>query len=234
MVRARAGGATDGQDGPLPASALAWTVILDHRASNCNRYPTQPFDGRRPGGSFSAPDYEYPSLLEPRLTATNSGSLTDTESVQLDPKTVSSVVSHIRRSSVWGVAAMSGVLLCQTRSSRRASSSPSWFALVLNGAQLPAPFSRTVIQGSTNTILGPAAADEGEEVVAVPVVVGRGTRTHVVSLAMSRRLTSAERPGQRAEGGLACRAQTLARSRLRGFRTISAAESRHPTKVLSA
>ena len=39
-------------------------------------------------GSFVAPDHEYPSYLELRLTATDSGGLTDTKSVRLDPKTV--------------------------------------------------------------------------------------------------------------------------------------------------
>ena len=38
--------------------------------------------------SFSAPDHEYPSYLELELTATDSGGLTDTRTIRLDPKTV--------------------------------------------------------------------------------------------------------------------------------------------------
>ena len=39
-------------------------------------------------GSFTAPDHEYPSYLELRLTATDSGGLTNSVSRRLDPRTV--------------------------------------------------------------------------------------------------------------------------------------------------
>ena len=39
-------------------------------------------------GSFTPPDHQYPCWLELRLTATDSGGLTSTTSVRLDPKTV--------------------------------------------------------------------------------------------------------------------------------------------------
>jgi hypothetical protein len=70
-----AGSATDAQDGPLPPSALSWDLILHHCPSNCHTHPLQTFTGA--GGSLSAPDHEYPSHLELRLTATDSGGLTD-------------------------------------------------------------------------------------------------------------------------------------------------------------
>jgi len=44
----------------------------------------------RPGvasGSFNAPDHDYPSYLELRLTATDSGGLTATTTVNLQPRT---------------------------------------------------------------------------------------------------------------------------------------------------
>ena len=114
-----AGGATDAQDGPLPASALSWTLILHHCPSNCHQHGIQSFDGVA-GGSFATPDHEYPSHLELRLTARDSGGLADTESVQLDPRTVTLTLN----------------------------SSPGGFALTLNGSQAATPFTRTVIQGS--------------------------------------------------------------------------------------
>ena len=40
------------------------------------------------GGSFPAPDHDYPSYLELRLTATDAGGLTDTRSVLLQPNGV--------------------------------------------------------------------------------------------------------------------------------------------------
>ena len=138
-----AGGATDAQDGPLPASALTWSLILHHCPSNCHTHPLQSYPGVA-GGSFTAPDHEYPSYLELRLTATDSGGLSDTESLRLDPKTVSITLN----------------------------SSPGGFALTLNGSQLPTPFTRTVIQGSANTISAPIAADQGQEVLGLSVLVG--------------------------------------------------------------
>jgi glucose/arabinose dehydrogenase len=129
-----AGGANDAQDGPLPASALSWSLILQHCPSNCHAHPVQDFAGVA-SGSFVAPDHEYPSHLELRLTATDSGGLTDTESVRLDPKTVSLTLS----------------------------SSPGGFSLVLNGTPAPAPFTRTVIQGSKNTISAPSPQTKGKK-----------------------------------------------------------------------
>ena len=129
-----AGGATDAQDGPLPASALTWSLILNHCPSNCHTHPLQSYPGVA-GGSFTAPDHEYPAYLELRLTATDSGGLSDTESLRLDPKTVSITLN----------------------------SSPGGFALALNGSQLPTPFTRTVIQGSTNTISAPSPQIKGKK-----------------------------------------------------------------------
>jgi glucose/arabinose dehydrogenase/PKD repeat protein len=117
------GSATDAQDGNLPASSLSWSLILHHCPSNCHTHPLQSFSGVA-SGSFTAPDHEYPSYLELRLTAKDSGGLTDTESLRLDPRTV--------------------VLTFQT--------SPSGLRLAVNGSAATATFTRTVIIGSSNTI----------------------------------------------------------------------------------
>ena len=61
-----AGSGTDAQDGDLPASALSWSVVLDHCPSGCHEHALQTFNGVD-HGSFPAPDHEYPSYLE--LTA---------------------------------------------------------------------------------------------------------------------------------------------------------------------
>ena len=71
-------------------------------------------------GSFSAPDHEYPSHLELQLTATDSGGLTDTKSVTLNPKTVTLGLQ----------------------------SSPPGLQLVLGSGAETTPFNRTVIVGS--------------------------------------------------------------------------------------
>ena len=117
------GSATDVQDGPLPASKLSWDLILQHCPSNCHSHTVQSFDGVA-SGSFTAPDHEYPSYLELRLTATDSGGLQHTRSVRLDPRTVT--------------------LTFQTN--------PGGLRLAVNGTAATASFNRTVIIGSTNSI----------------------------------------------------------------------------------
>jgi uncharacterized repeat protein (TIGR01451 family) len=121
------GSATDAQQGTLPASALSWDLILHHCPSNCHTHPIQSFLGVA-SGSLTAPDHEYPSYLELRLTATDAGGLTDTKSVQLDPRTV--------------------VLTFQ--------SSPSGLQLVVGSSSSATPFTRTVIEGSNNSISAPS------------------------------------------------------------------------------
>jgi glucose/arabinose dehydrogenase len=82
------GHATDAQDGILPGQALSWSMIMHHcfTPTDCHTHLIQTFIGA--SGLFSAPDHEYPCWLELRLTATDSGGLTSTTSVRLDPKTV--------------------------------------------------------------------------------------------------------------------------------------------------
>jgi glucose/arabinose dehydrogenase len=118
------GTANDQQDGALPSSALTWKLILHHCPSNCHTHDLQTFTGVA-SGSFNAPDHEYPSYLELQLTATDSGGLTGTASVRLDPKTIA--------------------LTFQTNPG-------SGFQLTVNGQSQNAPFSRTVIIGSANSV----------------------------------------------------------------------------------
>jgi glucose/arabinose dehydrogenase len=117
------GSAADAQDGSLPASKLSWSLILHHCPSTCHTHPLNTFLGVA-AGSFAAPDHEYPAHLELVLTATDSGGLSDTDSVLLNPQTVALTFM----------------------------STPSGLRLVFNGAEGVAPFTRTVIRGSKNSI----------------------------------------------------------------------------------
>jgi PKD repeat protein len=65
------GSASDAQDGNLPASALTWELDLQHCPSNCHTHVLTTFNGVA-SGSFTAPDHEYPSYLELKLTAKDS------------------------------------------------------------------------------------------------------------------------------------------------------------------
>ncbi len=55
--------------------------------NDCHSHTIQTYPGVAKG-EFFAPDHEFPSHLELRLTVTDSGGLSDTETVRLDPKTV--------------------------------------------------------------------------------------------------------------------------------------------------
>jgi glucose/arabinose dehydrogenase len=89
-----AGRATDAQDGPLPASALRWDVIIKHcfDATSCHEHVLATRDGVD-AGSVTAPDHEYPSYLQLRLTATDSTGLTTTLSRDLRPRDVELTVA---------------------------------------------------------------------------------------------------------------------------------------------
>jgi glucose/arabinose dehydrogenase len=126
------GHATDAQDGPLPASALTWKEIVHHCATptDCHTHQIQTFDGVA-SGSFSAPDHAYPCWLEIQLTATDSGGLTSTASVRLDPKTV--------------------VLTFKTNPAGLKLTD-----LAVNASAQATPFSTTVVVGSANSVSAPS------------------------------------------------------------------------------
>ena len=81
------GHATDEEDGTIPASGLLWDVIMQHCPAACHEHLVQSFDGVA-SGSFPAPDHEYPSYLQLRLTATDSHGVRTTVTRDLQPQTV--------------------------------------------------------------------------------------------------------------------------------------------------
>ena len=100
------GHATDREQGAIPASALSWSLIMNHCATqtSCHEHPIQDFAGVA-GGSFVAPDHEYPSYLELRLRATDSGGLQATTTIRLDPQSVDIGFQTILPAFRWGSAA---------------------------------------------------------------------------------------------------------------------------------
>jgi glucose/arabinose dehydrogenase len=144
------GSATDPQSGPLPASALSWSLIMHHCPSNCHSHPIQSWAGVGTG-SFSAPDHEYPSYLELQLTATDPGGLSDTKSLRLDPRTV--ILSF--------------------------ATNPSGFDLTVNSTTARASFTRTVIVGSQNSVSAPSPqAGPGKKTYQFQSWSDGGAQTH--------------------------------------------------------
>ena len=117
------GHASDPEQGALPASALSWTLLLQHCPSTCHTHTLQSWPGVS-GSSFAAPDHDYPSHLELRLTATDSANASTTTTLRLDPRTV--VLTF--------------------------ASQPSGLQLSVGGVSSATPFSRNVIVGSTNSL----------------------------------------------------------------------------------
>jgi glucose/arabinose dehydrogenase len=150
------GSGTDAQDGTLPSSALSWSLILHHCPSTCHTHPLQEFVGVA-SGFFTALDHEYPSHLELQLKATDSGGLTDTKSIRLDPKTVTLTFS----------------------------STPGGLRLTVNGTAAVATFTRTVIQGSSNTISAITPQMKGRKTYAFQSWSDGGAQTHTITAPIS-------------------------------------------------
>jgi glucose/arabinose dehydrogenase len=117
------GSTTDPQDGTLPASALSWTLTLEHCPSNCHTHVVQTWNGVA-SGQFNAPDHEYPAHLELTLTATDSHGGQASVTRELHPQTVNLTFQ----------------------------SAPSGLSLSVNNASTATPFSRTVIVGSSSSV----------------------------------------------------------------------------------
>jgi glucose/arabinose dehydrogenase len=123
------GHATDAEQPSVPASALTWSLIMNHcsSASICHEHPLQDYPGVA-AGSFVAPDHEYPSYLVLRLTVADARGLLATRTVRLDPQTV-------------------GIGL---------QSNPAGLQLAIGSESVTAPALRTLIAGSRASISAPS------------------------------------------------------------------------------
>jgi glucose/arabinose dehydrogenase/PKD repeat protein len=155
------GAAVDEQDGQLPASGLSWSLVLHHCPLSCHAHPQQSWSGTA-GAGFTTPDHEYPSYLELRLTATDSGGLQDTQVLRLDPRTVKVTLA----------------------------SSPPGLSLALGGQAAAAPFTRSVIEGSTTTVGAQSPQTLGGTSYSFRSWSDGGTASHDVTFTDDRTLTA--------------------------------------------
>jgi glucose/arabinose dehydrogenase len=146
------GSASDAQDGALAASKLSWSVVLNHCDSQgqCHQHPQTSYPGVS-SGTFVAPDHAYPSSLELILTATDSGGLTDTKKLRLDPLTTDLTFQTV----------------------------PSGLQLVVGTEASVATFKRTVIVGSTNTVSAPAQV-KGKQTMLFESWSDGGPQSHLI------------------------------------------------------
>jgi glucose/arabinose dehydrogenase len=122
------GHATDPESGTLPAAALTWELRLQHcvTINQCHTHIVQTFSGVS-GGSFAAPDHEYPAYLELALTATDPEGQSSTVVRRLNPKTHTIAFN----------------------------SRPSGITITVGSYTGATPFSLDVIEGSTRTLSAP-------------------------------------------------------------------------------
>ena len=153
------GSASDTEDGALADDMLTWTLVLKHCPSNCHTHVIQTFDGVA-SGSFDPPDHEYPSHLELTLTATDSNGVSASVTRTLEPRTVSIGFATV----------------------------PTGLSLSMDSTSAPAPFSRTVIDGSRNTISAPSSQLKGGTTYAFTGWSDGGAASHdITARAMDRR-----------------------------------------------
>ena len=146
------GAATDAEDGALPAEAFSWALVLQHCPASCHTHVVQTFEGTT-SGSFSTPDHEYPSHLELRLTVTDLGGLARTDTVSLYPQTVDLTFA----------------------------SSPAGLRIGVGSEEATAPFTRTVIVGSNNSVSAPAPQSIGGTWYAFDSWSDGGAASHTIA-----------------------------------------------------
>ncbi len=126
-VIAYSGSATDAEDGTIPASGLAWQVLIHHCPGGvCHIHALLSSSGA--SGSFQVPDHGDDSYFEIILTATDSGGQTNSTSVSIQPQTVQLTLN----------------------------SSPSGLQLVLGGDAVTTPYTRSTVMNSTRTLNAPS------------------------------------------------------------------------------
>ncbi len=118
-----AGSATDSASNAIPASGLAWQIIIHHcPGGSCHTHPFTSSTGST--GSFTVPDHGDQSFFELDLTATDSGGLSTTTAVSIQPQTVQLTLA----------------------------TTPTGLQVIYGGTTYTAPANITTIVGSTHTV----------------------------------------------------------------------------------
>lgn len=143
----------DAEDGALRAAALTWAVVMHHCSSpaSCYEHFVQSFAGVS-NGTFNAPDHEYPSYLELRLTARDSANLSRTTRVRLNPQTVVETLT----------------------------SSPVGLRIGVGSQLLTTPLSQTMIVGARTSVSAPSPQSLGGRSFAFASWSDGGAQTHMI------------------------------------------------------
>ncbi|MCB1015677.1 MAG: NPCBM/NEW2 domain-containing protein [Acidimicrobiales bacterium] len=146
------GGAETADGTPVAASRLTWSLLMAHCPSTCHTHVVRTVRGVR-SGRFVAPDHEYPSHLQLRLTARLPGGDTLVRLRDLDPKTVELTFL----------------------------TTPRGLPLVVGTTAEPAPFARTVMVGSVSSVVAPRTAEVPGGTATFARWSDGGDRSHTVT-----------------------------------------------------
>ena len=147
------GSARDSANNPLTGTSLSWSINLEHcnrTSPTCHTHVIQNLTGG--GGSIAAPEHEYPSHLELKLTATDASGVSATATRRLDPRTVAITLE----------------------------SQPAGASLTLGTETLTAPFTLEVIRNSRLQMTAPTAPNIGGVAHDFVSWSDGGARTHEI------------------------------------------------------
>ena len=155
------GSATDAQQSTLPDTAFDWRIVLNHCPSSCHEHVVEePSDTT--GGHFYAPNHDYPAHLTVELTVTDAGGLTDTESVAIYPRTVQLTFNSV----------------------------PTGLQLAVGSSQSTTPFTRTVIEGSQDSVGAPSPQTLGGQTYDFQSWSDGGDASHNIVAPQNRTFTA--------------------------------------------
>jgi hypothetical protein len=160
-----AGTATD-PDGQVPAANATWQLVMAHCPAACHEHVIGTWSGVM-GGTFEAPDHEYPSHLVLRLHVHDGLGGEDTTEIELHPETVSINVH----------------------------SSPSGVQLTSGWVTRAAPFAMTAIRGSRIGLVAPDGVTIAGDPYTWAGWSDGGARSHVFTANASTTVTATFRRG---------------------------------------
>ena len=155
------GHATDPDEGPLPASALSWTIAIEHCPSDCHEHIVDQLSDIA-SGSFAMPDHTYPSHVELRLTATDEFGKSVTVAREID---YALAVLHLR-------------------------SSPTGATLLLDGTTYKVPADVTVLRGSAHQLEATPTQTLSGAVRSFVKWSDGGARSHTIVASADRTFTA--------------------------------------------
>jgi glucose/arabinose dehydrogenase/PKD repeat protein len=162
------GGGTDPQEGTLGPATMSWALVMRHcvTLNDCHSHSIQSYPGVS-AGKFTAPDHDYPSHLELRLTVSDSGGLSDTATLRLDPRTVDLAFA----------------------------TEPPGLTLGAGQESAATPFTKTVIVGSRNSVTAPTPQSLNGSWQGFASWSDGGTRSHeIVAPAVATTYTATYKP----------------------------------------